>query len=65
MKGGFARCYELVDMDTNKIYAGKIVAKSLLTKSHQKEKVRFANMYKKIYPQTAHVSCDYFDLCLF
>lgn len=38
-QGGFARCYELVDIDTNKVYAGKIVAKSLLTKSHQKEKV--------------------------
>ena len=40
-QGGFARCYELTDMETNKVYAGKIVAKSLLTKSHQKEKVEY------------------------
>ncbi len=38
-KGGFARCYELTDMDSKQIYAGKIVSKTLLTKKHQKDKV--------------------------
>lgn len=38
-QGGFAKCYELQDKETNHIYAGKIVPKSMLTKSHQKEKV--------------------------
>ncbi|XP_042243081.1 serine/threonine-protein kinase PLK1-like [Homarus americanus] len=38
-KGGFARCYELTDLKTRDIYAGKIVAKSLLVKPHQKEKM--------------------------
>ncbi|EDO37827.1 predicted protein [Nematostella vectensis] len=38
-KGGFAKCYELTDLDTNKIYAGKIISKSMLTKPHQKEKM--------------------------
>ncbi|XP_065832302.1 serine/threonine-protein kinase PLK1-like [Oscarella lobularis] len=38
-KGGFARCYELKDMTTNEVFAGKIVSKSLLTKQHQKEKM--------------------------
>jgi len=38
-KGGFAKCYELKDMATGEITAGKIVPKSLLTKSHQKEKM--------------------------
>lgn len=38
-KGGFARCYELTDMKTKEIFAGKIVAKSLLLKPHQKEKM--------------------------
>ncbi|ELT98162.1 hypothetical protein CAPTEDRAFT_160517 [Capitella teleta] len=38
-KGGFARCYELTDVATKKIYAGKIVAKTLLTKPHQREKM--------------------------
>ncbi|XP_050687603.1 serine/threonine-protein kinase PLK1-like [Eriocheir sinensis] len=38
-KGGFARCYELTDMKTKEIFAGKIVPKSLLLKPHQKEKM--------------------------
>ncbi|CAG5126905.1 unnamed protein product [Candidula unifasciata] len=38
-KGGFAKCYELTDMDTKEIWAGKIVAKSLLQKQHQKDKM--------------------------
>ena len=38
-QGGFAKCYELTDMETNHIYAGKIVAKALLMKQHQREKV--------------------------
>lgn len=39
-KGGFARCYELTEMQTKDVFAGKIVSKQLLTKQHQKEKVR-------------------------
>jgi polo-like kinase 1 len=38
-KGGFARCYELTEMQTKDVFAGKIVSKQLLTKQHQKEKV--------------------------
>jgi polo-like kinase 1 len=38
-KGGFARCYELTEMQSKEIYAGKIVSKQLLTKQHQKEKM--------------------------
>ncbi|KAK8731564.1 hypothetical protein OTU49_007371 [Cherax quadricarinatus] len=38
-KGGFAKCYELTDLKTKEIFAGKIVAKSLLVKPHQKEKM--------------------------
>lgn len=38
-KGGFARCYELKDMTTGELMAGKIVPKSMLTKTHQKEKM--------------------------
>lgn len=43
-KGGFARCYELVDSKTNAVYAGKIVSKLLLQKKHQKEKVEFLSI---------------------
>ncbi|PFX11445.1 Serine/threonine-protein kinase PLK1 [Stylophora pistillata] len=37
-KGGFAKCYELTDMETKEILAGKIISKTMLTKPHQKEK---------------------------
>lgn len=38
-KGGFAKCYELKDVVTGEIVAGKIVPKSMLTKTHQKDKM--------------------------
>nr|CAB3264950.1 serine/threonine-protein kinase PLK1 [Phallusia mammillata] len=38
-KGGFAKCYEITDLDTKQIFAGKIVPKSLLVKPHQKDKM--------------------------
>lgn len=38
-KGGFARVHELTDLTTNKVYAGKIIPKSRITKPHQKEKI--------------------------
>lgn len=39
LQGGFAKCYEIKDLTTNCIYAGKIVSKKLLVKSNQKEKM--------------------------
>uniref|UniRef100_A0A672IEP9 Serine/threonine-protein kinase PLK n=1 Tax=Salarias fasciatus TaxID=181472 RepID=A0A672IEP9_SALFA len=38
-KGGFAKCYEITDMDTKQVFAGKIVPKALILKQHQKEKM--------------------------
>lgn len=38
-KGGFARVHELTDLGTNKVYAGKIIPKSSITKPHQREKI--------------------------
>lgn len=38
-KGGFARCYEITDMETGEVFAGKIVSKTLLLKPHQREKM--------------------------
>ncbi|KAK7099028.1 serine/threonine-protein kinase PLK1-like [Littorina saxatilis] len=38
-KGGFAKCFELTDLETKEIFAGKIVSKSLLVKQHQKDKM--------------------------
>ncbi|KAH9361489.1 hypothetical protein HPB48_013199 [Haemaphysalis longicornis] len=37
--GGFAYCYEMKDKQTNKVYAGKVVSKAALVKSHQKQKI--------------------------
>ncbi|OAF70899.1 hypothetical protein A3Q56_01298 [Intoshia linei] len=39
-KGGFAKCYEMTDMDTGLIYAGKIISRRLLTKQSQKDKAK-------------------------
>ncbi|RUS82584.1 hypothetical protein EGW08_009658 [Elysia chlorotica] len=38
-KGGFARCYEILNLTTNKIYAGKIISKTRIAKPHQKQKI--------------------------
>lgn len=38
-KGGFARVHELTDLTTNKVFAGKIIAKSHITQPHHKEKI--------------------------
>lgn len=38
-KGGFAKCYEITDMDTGEVFAGKVVPKALLLKPSQKEKM--------------------------
>jgi hypothetical protein len=41
-KGGFAKCYRLMDTDTNEEWACKVVAKASLTKQRHKAKVRYA-----------------------
>ncbi|RWS09043.1 polo kinase 1-like protein [Dinothrombium tinctorium] len=38
-RGGFAKCYELIESSSNAIFAGKVIAKALLQKSDQKEKM--------------------------
>jgi len=38
-KGGFAKCYEVVDMATGEVLAAKVVSKGLLKKDHQREKM--------------------------
>ena len=47
-KGGFARCYELVNSDTKEVYAGKVVSKLLLQKNHQKEKVSLCIFCRRV-----------------
>ncbi|KAM4727865.1 serine/threonine-protein kinase PLK3 [Anableps anableps] len=38
-KGGFARCYEMTDLSTNKMYAVKVIPQSRVSKPHQREKI--------------------------
>lgn len=38
-KGGFAKCYEITDVATKTVFAGKIVPKALILKQHQREKM--------------------------
>jgi len=38
MQGGFAKCYEIIDVETDDVFAGKIVSKKLMIKHNQKEK---------------------------
>ncbi|KAH3698953.1 serine/threonine-protein kinase PLK1-like [Dreissena polymorpha] len=38
-KGGFAKCYEMLDLSSNKIYAGKIIHKHRISKPHQRQKI--------------------------
>ena len=40
VQGGFAKCYELNDIESHRQYAGKIVEKKMLAKYRAKEKVR-------------------------
>jgi polo-like kinase 1 len=38
-KGGFARCYELINEETKEVEAVKIIQKSSLTKPRSKQKL--------------------------
>ncbi|KAL4656128.1 serine/threonine-protein kinase PLK3-like [Arapaima gigas] len=38
-KGGFARCYEMTDLSSNKTYAVKVIPQSRVSKPHQREKI--------------------------
>ncbi|XP_074640436.1 serine/threonine-protein kinase PLK1-like isoform X2 [Tubulanus polymorphus] len=48
-KGGFANCYELTDLNTKRVYAGKIVPKTRISKPHQREKItREIDLHRKL-----------------
>ncbi|XP_031710725.1 serine/threonine-protein kinase PLK3 [Anarrhichthys ocellatus] len=38
-KGGFARCYEMTDISSNKMYAVKVIPQSRVSKPHQRDKI--------------------------
>uniref|UniRef100_A0A8C9X6D7 Serine/threonine-protein kinase PLK3 n=2 Tax=Sander lucioperca TaxID=283035 RepID=A0A8C9X6D7_SANLU len=37
--GGFARCYEMTDLSSNKMYAVKVIPQSRVSKPHQRDKI--------------------------
>lgn len=39
LQGGFARCYEMTDLSSNKMYAVKVIPQSRVSKPHQRDKV--------------------------
>uniref|UniRef100_A0A8D2PD20 Serine/threonine-protein kinase PLK3 n=1 Tax=Zosterops lateralis melanops TaxID=1220523 RepID=A0A8D2PD20_ZOSLA len=39
VQGGFARCYEMTDLSSNKTYAVKVIPHSRVAKPHQREKI--------------------------
>lgn len=39
-RGGFAKCYEVTNLETKKVLAAKIIPKSTLNRSRAKQKVR-------------------------
>lgn len=38
-KGGFAKCYEVIQLNTKRVLAAKIIAKSTLKKGRTRQKV--------------------------
>ncbi|KAA0714251.1 Serine/threonine-protein kinase PLK2 [Triplophysa tibetana] len=38
-KGGFAKCYEMTDLSSSKVYAAKIIPHTRVSKPHQREKI--------------------------
>ena len=39
LKGGFAKCYEITNIETKKVIAAKIIPKSTLTKNRARQKL--------------------------
>jgi len=56
-KGGFAKCYELICLDNNKIFAAKMIAKSSLKSERQKQKL--------VTEIKIHKSCHYPNIVAF
>ena len=56
-KGGFAKCYELVCLDNNKIFAAKMIAKNSIKTERQRQKL--------ITEIKIHKSCHYSNIVAF
>ena len=61
-KGGFARCYELLDEETHQTYAGKIIKKSSLIKSRTKQKlISEIKIHKSVHHENIVKFYHYFE----
>uniref|UniRef100_A0A0N5BQG7 Serine/threonine-protein kinase PLK n=1 Tax=Strongyloides papillosus TaxID=174720 RepID=A0A0N5BQG7_STREA len=61
-RGGFARCYEFIDSNSGETVAGKVVAKTLLTKRHQKDKMtQEIEIQKSLSHENVVKMYDYFE----
>ena len=61
-KGGFAKCYEAIDMETQEVYALKVVAKATLVKQRAKAKLVSEIQIHKVLEHPRIVRCySHFD----
>ncbi|KAM7077980.1 LOW QUALITY PROTEIN: serine/threonine-protein kinase PLK2-like [Ciconia maguari] len=60
-KGGFAKCYEMTDLTTNKVYAAKIIPLSRVAKPHQREKTEKEIELHRILNHRQVVQFHYFE----
>ncbi|XP_068095627.1 serine/threonine-protein kinase PLK3 [Hyperolius riggenbachi] len=61
-KGGFARCYEMTDVLTNKTYAVKVIPHSRVAKPHQREKiVNEIELHRELHHKNVVKFCHHFE----
>lgn len=61
-KGAFAKCYELTDLESCAVYAGKIIAKSRLSLPHQREKLDWeVSVHRSLLHENVVAFYDFFE----
>lgn len=61
-KGAFAKCYELTDLETCAVYAGKIIPKSKLSRPQQREKLEWeVTVHRSLGHENVVRFFDYFE----
>lgn len=54
-RGGFAKCYEVTNLETKRVLAAKIIAKSSLSRSRAKQKVNIIRHLVNFWDQNSQV----------
>ena len=61
-KGGFARCYEFINLETKEVTAAKIIPKKALVKSRAKQKlISEIKIHKSLHHQNIVSFVHYFE----